>query len=60
MFFPIHPNTTTSQIKLNTHSDQSVNKINNSMKEKVTLVNTNLGNASSEEYIDFYNGIKLN
>ena len=28
------------------------------MKEKITSINTNLGNISSEEYMDSYNGIK--
>ena len=53
----MHPNTTTSRVKLNTYNDHTVNKITNSMKEKVVPVNTNLGNISSEEYMDSYNGI---
>ena len=55
----MHPNTTTSNIKLNTYNDHhTINKITNPMKEKVAPINTNLGNISSEEYMDSYNGIK--
>ena len=56
--YTTHPNTTTSNIKLNSYNDHTVNKITNSLKEKVALTNTNLGNISSEEYMDSYNGIK--
>ena len=56
--YTMHPNTTTSNIKLNTYNDHKVNKIPNSMKEKVAPINTNLGNIASEEYMDSYNGIK--
>ena len=53
-----HPNTTISNIKLNTYNDHTVNKITNSMKEKVAPINTNLGHISSEENINSYNDIK--
>ena len=51
----MHPNTTTSNIKLNTYNDHTVNKITNSMKERVASININLDNISSEEYLDSYN-----
>ena len=51
------PNTTTSNIKLNTHSDYTVNQITDSIKEKFSPINTNLGIISSEEYMDSCNGI---
>ena len=54
----MHLNTTTSNIKLNTYNGHTVNKITNSMKENCALINNNLGNVSSEEYMDSYNGIK--
>ena len=54
----MHPKTATSNIKLNTYNDHTVNKITNPIKEKVTPINTNLGNISSEEYMDSYNSIK--
>ena len=54
----MHPNKITSNIKLNTYNDHTVNKITNSMKEKVAPIYTNLGNISSEEYMDSCNSIK--
>ena len=56
--YTTHSNTTTSNIKLNTYNDHTVNKMENSMKHKVAPINTNLGNFSSEEYMDSYNGIR--
>ena len=60
IIFPILfcSNTSTTNIKLNTYNNHTVNKITNSMKEKVAPINAHLGNISSEELMDSYNGIK--
>ena len=41
-----------TNIRLKTYNDHTVNKIINSMKEKVAPINTNLGNISHEAYTD--------
>ena len=58
MNHPLLVKTTTSSIKFGTYNDHTVNRIANSLKEKVIPINTNLGNISNEEYMDSSSGIK--